>query len=63
MEHASQKNKLQKRNANIIKVVGVCIVAIALFVAGFMGSPQMNFLDAKIAEKGGELVANIGEHR
>ena len=33
-----------------------------LFVAGFMGSPQMNFLDAKIAEKGGELVANIGEH-
>ena len=33
-----------------------------LFVAGFMGSPQMNFLDAKIVEKGSDLIANIGEH-
>ena len=33
-----------------------------LFVAGFMGSPQMNFLDAQIAEKGGNLVAKIGEY-
>ena len=33
-----------------------------LFVAGFMGSPQMNFLDAQIAEKGGDLVAKIGEY-
>ena len=28
-----------------------------IFVAGFIGSPQMNFLDAVIAEEGGKLVA------
>lgn len=28
-----------------------------LFVAGFIGSPQMNFLDAVIAEEDGKLVA------
>ena len=33
-----------------------------LFVAGFMGSPQMNFLDAQIAEKGGDLIAKGGEY-
>ena len=34
-----------------------------LFVAGFMGSPQMNFLDCVISEKGGNTVATIGnEH-
>jgi multiple sugar transport system ATP-binding protein len=33
-----------------------------LFVAGFMGSPQMNFLDAQIAEKGGEVVAKVGSY-
>ena len=33
-----------------------------LFVAGFMGSPQMNFLDAQIAQKGNDLVAKIGEY-
>ena len=33
-----------------------------LFVAGFMGSPQMNFLDAVISEKGGNLSAKVGEH-
>ena len=34
-----------------------------LFVAGFMGSPQMNFLDAVISEKGGNMIATIGnEH-
>ena len=33
-----------------------------LFVAGFMGSPQMNFLDAQITEKGNGLVAKIGEY-
>ena len=34
-----------------------------LFVAGFIGSPQMNFLDAVISEKGGNVVATIGgEH-
>ena len=33
-----------------------------LFVAGFMGSPQMNFLDAVISEKGGNVVATVGEH-
>ena len=32
-----------------------------LFVAGFMGSPQMNFLDAQIKEKGSDLVAVIGK--
>ena len=32
-----------------------------LFVAGFMGSPQMNFLDAKISEKGGNVIATIGD--
>ncbi|MBQ9065609.1 MAG: sn-glycerol-3-phosphate ABC transporter ATP-binding protein UgpC [Blautia sp.] len=31
-----------------------------LFVAGFMGSPQMNFLDAQISEKGGNVIASIG---
>ena len=31
-----------------------------LFVAGFMGSPQMNFLDAVISEKGGNLIAKVG---
>jgi ABC-type sugar transport system ATPase subunit len=33
-----------------------------LFVAGFMGSPQMNFLDAQIAEKGGEVIAKVGSY-
>ena len=33
-----------------------------LFVVGFMGSPQMNFLDAQIAEKGGDLIAKVGEY-
>ena len=33
-----------------------------LFVAGFMGSPQMNFPDAQIAEKGGDLIAKVGEY-
>ena len=33
-----------------------------LFVAGFIGSPQMNFLDAQIAEKGGDLIAKVGEY-
>ena len=30
-----------------------------LFVAGFIGSPQMNFLDAQIEEKGGKLYAVV----
>ena len=33
-----------------------------LFVAGFMGSPQMNFLDARISEDGGDVIATIGEY-
>ncbi|MBR2529166.1 MAG: sn-glycerol-3-phosphate ABC transporter ATP-binding protein UgpC [Blautia sp.] len=33
-----------------------------LFVAGFMGSPQMNFLDAKIGEKDGNVIATIGQY-
>ena len=31
-----------------------------LFVAGFIGSPQMNFMDAVIEEKAGKLYAKIG---
>ena len=31
-----------------------------LFVAGFIGSPQMNFVDATIAERGSDLVAEFG---
>ncbi len=30
------------------------------FVAGFIGSPPMNFLSVKIVEKGGQLVADEG---
>lgn len=30
-----------------------------LFVAGFIGAPQMNFIDAKLVEKNGEIVAVI----
>ena len=33
-----------------------------LFVAGFMGSPQMNFLDATIVERGKDVIAKIGEY-
>ena len=33
-----------------------------LFVAGFMGSPQMNFLDAAISKKGNNIIAKIGEY-
>lgn len=29
------------------------------FVAGFIGSPQMNFIDAEISEKGDDLVATV----
>lgn len=32
-----------------------------VFVAGFMGSPQMNFIDAKITENGGAICAEFGE--
>ena len=31
-----------------------------LFVAGFIGSPQMNFLDAKISEEAGKTFAEVG---
>jgi multiple sugar transport system ATP-binding protein len=33
-----------------------------LFVAGFVGSPQMNFLDAAISEKGGKVIAKVDEY-
>ena len=33
-----------------------------LFVAGFIGSPQMNFLDAVINVKGNDVTATIGKH-
>ena len=35
---------------------------INLFVAGFMGSPQMNFIDATIAKKGNDVFANFGSN-
>jgi multiple sugar transport system ATP-binding protein len=31
-----------------------------LFVAGFIGSPQMNFIDAKVADKGGKIGLEFG---
>jgi len=34
-----------------------------LFVAGFIGSPAMNFLDTTLEEENGELVVNAGEFR
>ncbi|MCI5530207.1 MAG: sn-glycerol-3-phosphate ABC transporter ATP-binding protein UgpC [Blautia sp.] len=33
-----------------------------LFVAGFMGSPQMNFLDAQISQKGNDVIATVGQY-
>ncbi|OHW62017.1 trehalose import ATP-binding protein SugC [Andreesenia angusta] len=33
-----------------------------VFVAGFIGSPQMNFLEADIAEKDGKLALELGSH-
>ena len=30
-----------------------------LFVAGFIGSPQMNFMDAKVSQEGGQLYADV----
>ena len=30
-----------------------------LFVAGFIGSPQMNFMDAKVSQEGGKLYADV----
>ncbi len=32
-----------------------------LFVAGFIGSPQMNFLEAEILEQGGKVCAKVGD--
>lgn len=32
-----------------------------LFVAGFIGSPQMNFIDTKVVEKGGKIYIQFGE--
>lgn len=33
-----------------------------LFVAGFIGSPQMNFINATVVKEGGELFLEYGEH-
>ena len=33
-----------------------------LFVAGFMGSPQMNFMDAKVVKDGSDVVIMFGSH-
>ncbi len=32
-----------------------------LFVAGFIGSPQMNFMDAKVAIKGNDVTLKVGD--
>ena len=32
-----------------------------IFVAGFIGSPQMNFMDSKCAEKDGKVIVTFGE--
>lgn len=34
-----------------------------LFVAGFIGSPQMNFIDATIVEEGGNMYAEVTGHK
>src|SRR5437868_7839446 len=34
-----------------------------LFVAGFIGSPAMNVVEAQVPERGGELVAAFGPHK
>lgn len=34
-----------------------------LFVAGFIGSPQMNFLDADITKEGGKMYAAVGKNK
>lgn len=34
-----------------------------LFVAGFIGSPQMNFLDADIVKEGGKIYAVVGKNK
>lgn len=36
---------------------------INLFVAGFIGSPQMNFIDAKVVRVGTEVMISFGEYR
>lgn len=33
-----------------------------LFVAGFMGSPQMNFIDSKVTKKGNDVLLTFGSH-
>ena len=33
-----------------------------MFVAGFIGTPRMNFIDAVIAEKGGRLFAEFDKY-
>ena len=33
-----------------------------LFVAGFIGSPQMNFIDATVVKEGGDLFLEYGNH-
>ena len=33
-----------------------------LFVAGFIGSPQMNFMDAVVDIKGNDVTLTVGKH-
>ena len=35
------------------------IIQTNMFVAGFIGSPQMNFVDVKLAEKDGEVLMHM----
>ena len=33
-----------------------------LFVAGFIGSPQMNFVDAQVKVKGNDVTLTVGKY-
>ena len=44
-----------KRRSNFITILPIC------FVAGFIGSPAMNFFQAEVAEEAGEIVVYIGD--
>ena len=32
------------------------------FVAGFIGSPQMNFIDATVCKKGNKIALKVGDY-
>ena len=33
-----------------------------MFVAGFIGTPQMNFIDATVCKKGNKIALKVGEY-